>query len=82
MEFGGVSGQALSPSPLACTTRASRVPQHRAPYITQALATQATYRSRYVSTILSEFDKSVSSKQTHFGLNLPVMFPSIPSRVN
>ena len=41
MEFGGVSGQARSPFPLACIPRVSLVPQHRAPYVTQALATQA-----------------------------------------
>ena len=42
MEFGGVSVEALSPFPLACTPRAFRVPKHRASHVSQELATQAT----------------------------------------
>ena len=45
MEFGGFPGKRFLPFPsrvlLARTPRASCVPQHRTPYVTQALATQA-----------------------------------------
>ena len=71
-------GRKLSPFPLACTPRASRVPQHRAPYIAQAPVTPAISPSPHASS--SRLSRSSTPRALYYSSACYGCYLPFPSR--